>query len=119
MSNFIAERSSVEAEAKNTSIQRITMKTKNKRPPSSKILEAGTDFSKAPLIVAPNTNITNNSTANGLATNYYLENEDTMEGSDLEELEINLSPSTKVKECPIEIGRSVHFSWIKVGKIAE
>lgn len=96
VSNFIAERSSVEAEAKNTSIQRITMKTKNKRPPSSKILEAGTDFSKAPLIVAPNTNITNNSTANGLATNYYLENEDTMEGSDLEELEINLSPSTKV-----------------------
>ena len=42
-----------------------------------------------------------------------------MEESDLEELEINLSPSTKVKEYPIEIGRSVHFSWIKVGKIAE
>ena len=93
------------------------MKTKNKRP-SSKILEAATDYSKAPLIVAPNT-INSIRTTNGPATNYYPENEDTMEESDLEELEINLSPSTKVKESPIEIGRSVHFSWIKVGKIAE
>ena len=72
------------------------MKTKNKRP-SSKILEAATDYSKAPLIVAPNT-INSIRTTNGPATNYYPENEDTMEESDLEELEINLSPSPKVKE---------------------
>ena len=72
------------------------MKTKNKRP-SSKILEAATDYSKAPLIVAPNT-INSIRTTNGPATNYYPENEDTMEESDLEELEINLSPGPKVKE---------------------
>ncbi len=73
------------------------MKTKNKRQ-SSKILEAATDYSKAPLIVAPNTTINSIRTTNGPATNYYPENEDTMEESDLEELEINLSPSPKVKE---------------------
>ena len=54
----------------------------------------------------PTINSTLTTTNNGLATNYYLENEDTMEESDLEELEINLSPTPKVQAtgCPIWIG---------------